>query len=49
MWQVSGRSAASFDTYERLDLWYVDNWSLVTDLAVLARTVPVVLFGRGAC
>ncbi|MFN0091923.1 MAG: sugar transferase [Acidimicrobiales bacterium] len=48
MWQVSGRSATSFDEYSRLDLFYVDNWSLGWDLSILARTVPAVLFGRGA-
>ena len=48
MWQVSGRSDASFDDYVRLDLYYVDNWSLLVDLTILAQTVPVVLFRRGA-
>lgn len=48
MWQVSGRSSASFADYERLDLYYVDNWSILVDLAILARTVPVVLGSRGA-
>jgi lipopolysaccharide/colanic/teichoic acid biosynthesis glycosyltransferase len=49
MWQVSGRSATRFDEYMRLDLYYVDNWSLATDLAIVLRTVPTVLSGRGAC
>jgi exopolysaccharide biosynthesis polyprenyl glycosylphosphotransferase len=48
MWQVSGRSDSTFESYGRLDLYYVDNWSLVTDLAILAKTVPTVLFRRGA-
>jgi exopolysaccharide biosynthesis polyprenyl glycosylphosphotransferase len=48
MWQVSGRSDAEMDEYTRLDLYYVDNWSLLTDLVVMMKTVPVVLFGRGA-
>jgi exopolysaccharide biosynthesis polyprenyl glycosylphosphotransferase len=48
MWQVSGRSNASFEDYVRLDLYYVDNWTLGRDLAILARTVPSVLFSRGA-
>ncbi len=47
MWQVSGRYTASLETYARLDLYYVDNWSLVTDLAILARTVGVVVKRRG--
>lgn len=48
MWQVSGRSDAT-DEYGQLDLYYVDNWNLVTDLVILARTVPAVLLQRGAC
>ena len=48
MWQVNGRSATSWDDYVRLDLYYVDNWSLSTDLAILAQTVPAVLSSRGA-
>ena len=48
MWQVSGRANATFEDYERLDLYYVDNWSLVTDLVIVARTVPAILKGRGA-
>jgi exopolysaccharide biosynthesis polyprenyl glycosylphosphotransferase len=48
MWQVSGRSSASFEDYTRLDRYYVDNWSLWTDLAILAKTVPTVLLHRGA-
>jgi exopolysaccharide biosynthesis polyprenyl glycosylphosphotransferase len=49
MWQVSGRSDLSFQDYVRLDLYYVDNWSLWTDLAIVAKTVPTVLLRRGAC
>lgn len=48
MWQVSGRSELSFDEYMRLDLYYVHNWSLLVDLAILARTVPAVLRSDGA-
>jgi len=48
MWQVSGRSDAEMDEYTRLDLYYVDNWSLLTDLVIIMKTIPVVLFGRGA-
>jgi exopolysaccharide biosynthesis polyprenyl glycosylphosphotransferase len=49
MWQVSGsRRWHSFDEYARLDLYYVDNWSIWTDLAILAKTVPAVLFNRPA-
>lgn len=48
MWQVNGRSNASFEDYTRLDLYYVDNWSLTTDVAILLKTVPVVMFRQGA-
>jgi len=48
MWQVSGRSNTSFDEYSRLDLYYVDNWSLIADLSIMAKTLPSVLFQRGA-
>jgi exopolysaccharide biosynthesis polyprenyl glycosylphosphotransferase len=48
MWQVHGRSNTSFADYSRLDLYYVDNWSLLVDLAIVARTVPAVLLRRGA-
>jgi exopolysaccharide biosynthesis polyprenyl glycosylphosphotransferase len=48
MWQVSGRSDLSFADYIRLDLYYVDNWSLSRDSAILAKTVPVILRNRGA-
>lgn len=48
MWQVSGRSSTSFDEYSRLDLYYVDNWSLITDLSIVLKTVPSVVLQRGA-
>ncbi len=48
MWQVSGRSDATFEQYRRLDLYYVDNWSLLHDLRICVRTVGVVARGRGA-
>ncbi|MDW3219265.1 MAG: sugar transferase [Acidimicrobiales bacterium] len=48
MWQVNGRSDGDHDSkYAQLDLYYVDNWSLVTDLAIVARTIPVVLGRKG--
>jgi exopolysaccharide biosynthesis polyprenyl glycosylphosphotransferase len=48
LWQVSGRSDLSWDESLRLDLWYVDNWSLVLDLQIIVRTAPAVLRGKGA-
>lgn len=48
LWQVSGRSDLSWDETVRLDLYYVDNWSMMQDLSILARTVNAVLGSRGA-
>lgn len=48
LWQVSGRSRLSYDDRVRLDVAYIDRISLWTDLKILWRTVPVVLFGDGA-
>lgn len=48
LWQVSGRSDLSWDDAVRLDLYYVDNWSLTTDLQILMRTIAVVLRRKGA-
>jgi exopolysaccharide biosynthesis polyprenyl glycosylphosphotransferase len=48
LWQVSGRSGVDFDEWMRLDMEYVDRWSLRSDLVILLRTLPAVLLGRGA-
>lgn len=48
LWQVSGRSLLPDADRIRLDIEYVDNWSFSRDLAILARTVPVVITARGA-
>jgi lipopolysaccharide/colanic/teichoic acid biosynthesis glycosyltransferase len=48
LWQVSGRSELTFDDWIRLDLQYIDQWSLRLDLQILLRTVPTVIQGRGA-
>ena len=48
LWQVSGRSDLSWEETVRLDLQYVENWSLGLDLAVLARTIGAVARGNGA-
>jgi exopolysaccharide biosynthesis polyprenyl glycosylphosphotransferase len=48
LWQVSGRSDASFATYSRMDAFYAENWTLVGDLRILVRTLPVVFGSRGA-
>jgi exopolysaccharide biosynthesis polyprenyl glycosylphosphotransferase len=48
LWQVSGRSGLSWDESVRLDLYYVDNWSMMTDLVIIAKTVRAVLRADGA-
>jgi exopolysaccharide biosynthesis polyprenyl glycosylphosphotransferase len=48
LWQVSGRADLSWEETVRLDLHYVENWSLAMDLAVLAKTVVTVLRPKGA-
>ena len=48
LWQISGRSDLSFDDLVRLDFYYLENWSIWLDVAILARTVPAVIAGRGA-
>lgn len=48
LWQVSGRSELSWDDAVRLDLYYVENWTLGLDLIILARTVYTVLSCKGA-
>lgn len=48
LWQVSGRSNLSWDETVRLDLYYVDNWSMLQDLVILTRTVRAVFGSRGA-
>ena len=48
LWQVSGRSDLSWDEAVRLDLYYVDNWSMVQDISILARTLGAVVSSRGA-
>lgn len=48
LWQVSGRSDLDWDETVRLDLYYVDNWSMLQDIVILLRTVRVVLAGSGA-
>ncbi|HET9494767.1 MAG TPA: sugar transferase [Chloroflexia bacterium] len=48
LWQVSGRSDLPFDEMVKLDLYYAENWSLLFDLAIIVRTIPVVLKSEGA-
>lgn len=48
LWQVSGRSNTSYARRVQLDVWYVNNWSVWNDMAVLLKTVPAVLGRQGA-
>ena len=48
LWQISGRNSISFDQWMKLDLQYLDEWSLWLDLKILALTIPAVLKGTGA-
>ena len=48
LWQVSGRSDTSYVQRVQLDCWYVRNWSMWHDVAILAKTVPAVLLRKGA-
>ena len=48
LWQVSGRNAIGFDEWMKLDMEYIDNWSLRLDFKILAKTIPAVIFTRGA-
>lgn len=48
-WQAGGRnSITDFEDWVKLDLEYIDNWTLWADLKILLKTIPAVLFGRGA-
>jgi exopolysaccharide biosynthesis polyprenyl glycosylphosphotransferase len=48
LWQVNGRNTIDFDQWMKLDLEYIDNWSLGLDLKIVGKTVPAVLLGKGA-
>lgn len=48
LWQVSGRSSVSFETMTKLDIYYVEHWSLWLDLKILIKTIKAVTSGHGA-
>jgi exopolysaccharide biosynthesis polyprenyl glycosylphosphotransferase len=48
LWQVNGRSDIGFDEWVRLDLQYIDHWSLGLDMLILLKTIPAVFRGPGA-
>jgi lipopolysaccharide/colanic/teichoic acid biosynthesis glycosyltransferase len=49
LWQISGRSEIDFSGQVKLDVQYIETQSFTTDITILARTVPAVLGGKGAC
>ena len=48
LWQVNGRNHTSFEDWMKLDMHYIDNWSLLGDMKILVQTIPVVMNGKGA-
>ena len=48
LWAVSGRDSVDFETWMKLDMQYIDQWSLALDWIILLRTIPQVLSGKGA-
>jgi exopolysaccharide biosynthesis polyprenyl glycosylphosphotransferase len=48
LWQVSGRNEIDFAEWMRMDLDYIDSWSLLLDLKIFLKTIPIVVLGKGA-
>jgi exopolysaccharide biosynthesis polyprenyl glycosylphosphotransferase len=48
LWQVSGRSDLGYDERVKLDIYYIENWSLWLDLKIILQTIPALLFSRGS-
>lgn len=48
LWQISGRSGLEFDDLVRLDFTYIEQWSIWTDVSIIAKTIPAVMTRRGA-
>ena len=48
LWVISGRDQVDFETWMRMDMQYIDTWSLGLDWKIILRTIPQVLSGRGA-
>jgi exopolysaccharide biosynthesis polyprenyl glycosylphosphotransferase len=48
LWALNGRDSLDFDTWMKLDMEYIDNWSLTLDWKIMLRTIPQVVTGKGA-
>ena len=48
LWQVSGRNRLPFDEMVRMDLYYIENWSLLLDVKIILQTLPVMWRGEDA-
>ena len=48
LWQISGRSELNFEEMTRLDLYYIQNWSIFMDVMIILKTLPAVIFSKGA-
>jgi lipopolysaccharide/colanic/teichoic acid biosynthesis glycosyltransferase len=48
LWQIGGRSNVDFDRWMALDNQYIESWSVLGDIAIILKTIPAVVFGRGA-
>ncbi len=48
LWQISGRSDLNFEEMTRLDLYYIQNWSIGMDLNIILKTIPAIIFRKGA-
>ncbi len=48
LWQISGRKEVAWDDRMRMDLYYIEHWSLALDVVILAKTAKAVIAGRGA-
>ncbi|MFN3698979.1 MAG: sugar transferase, partial [Dictyoglomus sp.] len=48
LWQVSGRSDVDYSQRVKFDLYYIQNWSVLLDIKIILKTIPSVLFGKGA-
>ena len=48
LWAINGRDSVDFETWMKLDMQYIDAWSLTLDWKIIVQTIPHVLFGKGA-